>query len=84
MTAQAAPEADYDPPPYVRPVDMDREEKMRLRAAAFRVTKVYPGPAGQVLARELMAAEEFGYVGHRGSLTWQLADQVLKAPIAGR
>lgn len=76
-----APQVDDIPPPYVRPVDMDREEKMRLRAAAFRVTKVYPGPAGQILARELLAAEEFGYVGHRQSVTWQLADQVLKAPL---
>ena len=26
------------------PVPMDHHEKMRLRAAAFRVTRLYPGP----------------------------------------
>ena len=32
------------------PVPMDHHEKMRLRAAAFRVTRLYPGPVGEVLS----------------------------------
>ena len=40
---------------------MDHHEKMRLRAAAFRVTRLYPGPVGEVLSRELLTWEEFGY-----------------------
>jgi hypothetical protein len=43
------------------PVPMDHHEKMRIRAAAFRVTRLYPGPAGEMLSRELLTWEEFGY-----------------------
>ena len=43
------------------PVPMDHHEKMRLRAAAFRVTRLYPGPVGELLSRELLTWEEFGY-----------------------
>ena len=42
------------------PVPMDHHEKMRLRAAAFRVTRLYPGPVGELLSRELLTWEEFG------------------------
>ena len=42
------------------PVPMDHHEKMRLRAAAFSVTRLYPGPVGEVLSRELLTWEEFG------------------------
>ena len=43
------------------PVPMDHHEKARLRAAAFRVTRLYPGPVGELLSRELLTWEEFGY-----------------------
>jgi hypothetical protein len=60
---------------------MNHDEKMRLRAAAFRVTRLYPGPAGELLARELMTWEEFGYLlgGHR--LIMRLVDHVLTTPL---
>lgn len=44
-----------------RPVRMDRDEMMRLRAAAYRAPQVYPGPVGVILQRELLMWEEFGY-----------------------
>ena len=65
----------------MNPAPMDHHEKMRLRAAAFRVTRLYPGPAGEVLSRELLTWEEFGYRLGGSSLVMRLVDQVLKAPI---
>lgn len=61
--AQAAtfttPRPVYEPPaPPVRLAEqtmrMDHHEKARLRAAAFRATRVYPGPIGELLSRELV------------------------------
>ena len=62
------------------PVPMDHHEKMRLRAAAFRVTRLYPGPVGELLSRELLTWEEFGYRlgGHR--LIMRLVDHLLTTP----
>ncbi len=33
---------------------MDHHEKMRLRAAAFRATRLYPGPVGEMISKELL------------------------------
>lgn len=60
---------------------MDHHDKSRLRAAAFRVTRLYPGPAGEVLSREILCWEEFGYRFGPGALIPRLVDQVLKAPL---
>lgn len=63
------------------PVPMDHHEKMRLRAAAFRVTRLYPGIVGEVLSKELLTWEEFGYrLGTNGMIV-RLVDHVLKTPI---
>lgn len=60
---------------------MDHHERMRLRAAAFRATRVYPGPVGELLSRELLSWEEFGYrLGSRG-LVMGIVDEVMKAPV---
>jgi len=63
-------------------VFMNHDEKVRLRAAAFRVTRLYPGPVGELLTRELLTWEEFGYRlgGHR--LIMRLVDHVLTTPLA--
>ena len=58
----------------VSPVPMDHHEKMRLRAAAFRVTRLYPGPVGEMLSRELLTWEEFGYRLGGGQLVMRLVD----------
>lgn len=72
------------PPPRIQsdtaPRLMEPAEKMRLRAAAFRATRVLPGPVGELCSRELLAAEEFGYMGDRSGLTQRLAEFVLAAP----
>lgn len=40
---------------------MDHHEKMRIRAAAYRATQLYPGSVGELISRELLTWEEFGY-----------------------
>ena len=64
------------------PVPMDHHEKMRLRAAAFRVTRLYPGPVGELLSRELLTWEEFGYRLGGSQHVMPLEDHVLKAQLA--
>ena len=63
------------------PEIMDNHMKMRLRAAAFRATRVYPGPVGELLSREILTWEEFGYRLGGGQLMMRVVDYVLKAPI---
>jgi hypothetical protein len=63
------------------PVPMDHHEKMRLRAAAFRVTRLYPGPVGELLSRELLTWEEFGYRLGGQQLVMRIVDHVLTTPI---
>lgn len=55
------------PPPKTHP-----NERMRVRAAAYRATRLHPGPLGELAARELLAWEEFGYRFERGSLAMRL------------
>jgi hypothetical protein len=59
---------------------MDHHEKMRLRAAAFRVTKLFPGAIGDMICRELMTWEEFGYRLGGEQLVMKVVDDVLKLP----
>jgi hypothetical protein len=61
---------------------LDQHDKLRVRAPAFRVTRLYPGPVGEVLSRELLTWEEFGYRLGGGALVMRLVDHVLKTPIA--
>lgn len=56
---------------------MAHETKMRLRAAAAHASRVLPGAIGSLLAREFLAAEEFGY-GTPDSLAIRAADDVFK------
>lgn len=64
------------------PVHMDHHERMRLRAAAFHATRVYPGPVGELIARELLAWEEFGYAVARDGLVERLVRHVMAIPRA--
>ena len=65
----------------MRPVPMDFPEKMRLRTAAVRVTRLYPGPVGELLSRELLTWEEFGYRLGGRQLIMRLVDHVLTTPL---
>lgn len=64
---------------------MDPLARARIRAASFRATRVYPGPVGDLICRELLAFEEFGYrLGAQGP-TMKLVEHIeatpTKAPI---
>lgn len=60
------------------PVRMDHHERMRLRAAAYRATRVYPGPVGELISREILIWEEFGYRFGNTSFILRLVDFVMK------
>lgn len=59
------------------PAPMDHHEKMRLRAAAFRATRIYPGPVGELVSRELLQWEDFGYRLGGQKLIMTLVDYVM-------
>jgi hypothetical protein len=61
---------------------MDHHEKMRLRAAAFRVKRVYPGVAGEILAAEILSWEEFGYRLGENSRITRLVAEIMAAKVA--
>ncbi|OLT05538.1 hypothetical protein BJF90_00130 [Pseudonocardia sp. CNS-004] len=61
---------------------MGHHEKMRLRAAALRAARLYPGPVGELVARELITRDEFGYRIGGGQLVMRLVDHVLTTPIS--
>ncbi|BBG04695.1 MULTISPECIES: hypothetical protein [Pseudonocardia] len=66
------------------PAPMEHHEKMRMRAAAFRATRVYPGPVGELISRELLSWEDFGYRLGGNRLVMDLVDDVLKSQPASR
>lgn len=60
---------------------MDHHDKTRVRAAAFRVTRLFPGAVGEMLSRELLTWEEFGYRLGGSGLVFRVVDEVLKLPM---
>jgi hypothetical protein len=71
-------------PPRIRGnVDaLELHEKSRYRTAAVHARRVYPGPVGELVGRELNAYAEFGYRFSADSLIPRLATAVLAAPAA--
>lgn len=67
-----------------RPDKLEQHEKMQLRAAAYRATKLYPGVVGQLISDELLAVEDFGYVFVNGGRTSLLLEHVLATPLPGQ
>lgn len=72
-TATAAAVAVAEPPSRARGA-------LVLRAAARRAQQVYPGAAGELIRRELLAVADFNYgpIGETSMVT-RLADQILTA-----
>jgi len=58
----------------------NHDEGTRLRAAALRATQVYPGPVGELLSRELLCWEEFGYRFGSQTMVTEIVDALLNAP----
>lgn len=59
-------------------------ESTRLRAAAHHAKRAYPGPIGDLLARELTAYADFGYRFAADGLVVRLATDVLSTPACPR
>jgi len=63
---------------------MNHHEKVRLSAAAIRATRLYPGPVGELLSRELRTWGEFGYRLGGSQLIMRVVDHVLTTPLVQR
>lgn len=55
------------------------QNRQRARKAAHLVHQVYPGPVGELAARELYAWDDFGFRLGDGKLILRLIDHVLEA-----
>lgn len=64
------------------PPRLDHHERMRIRSAAFLAPRRYPGPVGELLQKELMDWEEFGYRFGRLGLVARLVDEIMKPQLA--
>lgn len=77
-------------PPETPPIPGDPDgrlspqESSRLRAAAHHAKRAYPGPVGELLARELTAYADFGYRFAADGLLVRLAVDVLGTTPADR
>jgi len=60
---------------------MGYNERAKLRGAANRARRLYPGPVGEILYRELVAWEEFGYRFGSSVVIAQLVEHIHRAPI---
>lgn len=56
---------------------LDGQELRRLRGAALHAKRVYPGPVGDLLARELHAYADLGYRFLPNALMDRLATEIL-------
>jgi hypothetical protein len=56
----------------------EHHERQRLRTAAFRAQRVYPGPVGELLYAEIMAWEEFGWRLGSKKQMMTLVDHIMK------
>lgn len=66
------------------PAPMEHHEKMRMRAAAFHATRIYPGPVGELISRELLSWEDFGYRLGGDRMISELVDHVLRSQPGSR
>jgi hypothetical protein len=68
-------------PPTAGPDRLDPHERMRIRTAAFEAKRRYPGPIGELVQRELLAHEEFGYRTRQDGLMGRLVAELSRPPV---
>ena len=68
---------DGNPPAY-----MTTPERARVALAANRVNRLYPGPVGAILSRELWAWQTFGWRLAHDALITKLVDHILEQETA--
>lgn len=61
-----------------RPDKLEQHERMQLRTAATRAKHVFPGPVGELISRELLDWEQFGFRFGGAGMVRGLVDAVLK------
>lgn len=72
----------FPAPPPIRgdAPELHMHERSRYRAAAGHARRIYPGPIGELVYRELTAYAEFGYRFGDNGLIPRLVAAVLAAP----
>ncbi|MFC4946137.1 hypothetical protein [Pseudonocardia sp. GCM10023141] len=75
----------FDAPPAITgsACPIDQRERTRLRTAALRARRVYPGELGELVQRELGAFADLGLRFAADALLPRLADVVLATPLPG-
>ncbi len=63
------------------PERMDHHIRMRLRMAAFRAARVYPGAVGELLSQELLTWETLGIRLGSKSMIMRVVEEILAAEI---
>lgn len=79
--ATPAQSAARDGAPMVKPPALAPHEQSRIRAAQFRAKRLYPGPVGELIDRELGAWADFGYKFDKSGMAARLVDHILKSPL---
>ena len=60
---------------------LEAHERGHLEAAAVHAERLYPGPVGELIARELRAHAEFGYRFGGSGLATRVARALLAVPV---
>lgn len=79
--ATPAQSAVRDGAPMVKPPALAPHEQSRIRAARFRAKRLYPGPVGELIDRELGAWADFGFRLDKSGMAARLVDHILKSPL---
>lgn len=58
------------------PYAMMGNERLKIRTSAYLAQKLYPGPVGELIFRELMIWEDFGYRFGNGGLIDRLVKHI--------
>ena len=61
---------------------MSPHDKLRIKAAAYHARRLFPGPIGDLIAREFFTWVEFGYRMGNNGLVHQAVDAILKMDVA--
>lgn len=60
---------------------LSHDEQVRIRAAAVRAERLFPGPLGKWLARDLNSWSSAGFRLDQTGLTARMIEFLLKAPL---
>lgn len=74
------PSALHPMPTPAAPERYELHEKSRVRAAATAAKRLYPGPVGDLISRELLSWDDFGFRFGDGALMARVVDDLLRPP----